>query len=117
MFCKLINKCFDRRIRERNFSHLAVFFSNTRPAAFDMHSRSMFHERCKVSYLWQSCKRLRIALLLFLQMKIGESSFLQFLIFSDSVSCFEKRVKAYLYGQGVLSEDDAENDLVTLRDC
>ena len=50
-------------------------------------------------------------------MKIGESSFLQFSIFSDSVSCFEKRVKAYLYGQGVLSEDDAENDLVTLRDC
>ena len=37
--------------------------------------------------------------------------------FFQSLSCFEKRLKAYLYDQRVLSEDNAANNLVTWRDC
>ena len=43
--------------------------------------------------------------------------YLQFLIFSESLSCFEKKLKVYLYGHIVLSENDTKNNLVTLRDC
>ena len=35
--------------------------------------------------------------------------------FSDSLSCLEKKLKAYVYGQEILSKDDAANNLVALR--
>ena len=55
-------------------------------------------------------------LLLFWPTKIGESTFLLAIFnFFYSFSCFEKRLKVYLYGQIVLS-NDAANDLATLCD-
>ena len=91
---------------------LLYVFPNTRPAAFDMH--------CLINILTEvySLEQFGVTLLvLFLQTKIGENTYLQFSIFLDSLSCPKKRLKAYLYGQSILSEDGAGNNLVTLRDC
>ena len=41
----------------------------------------------------------------------------QYSAFFDSLFCYEKKLKACLYYPSALSEDDAANDLVTLRDC
>ena len=59
-----------------------------------------------------------MTLLLFLQAKIGKRIYLMaLLIVSNSLSCFEKNLKLYLYAQMFLSEDDTVNNLVTLNDC
>ena len=51
-----------------------------------------------------------MTLLLFLQTKIRERTYLQFSIFFDIFSCFKKRLKVNLYSQSVLSEDEVAND-------
>ena len=54
-------------------------------------------------------------LLLFLQTKMGESTNLQFLFFMTVFRAL--KLKACLYNQGVLSEEVAANDLVTVVNC
>ena len=72
---------------------LLYVFPNTRPAAFDMHC--LINVLTEVYSLKQSSEQFGVTLLvLFLQTKIGENTYLQFSIFLDSLSCLKKKTKS-----------------------